>query len=138
MSTYTYTCNKHRPVEAESPRDAARIFATRIARQLHGRSASAVTLVMDCRSPDGTVSEWCAFVGVQARGESGWVGSNARFKVHMRVNHYRYATDSESGTIAAGSIECAFDKLRARITDEMIQGGATLWVEDDNGNRLTL
>lgn len=43
---------------------------------------------------------------------------------------YLYATDSAAGQIEAESLADAFSILRERITDEMIQGGATLWVAD--------
>lgn len=52
---------------------------------------------------------------------------------------YRYATDSDSGTITAASLDAAYDTLRAKITDAMIADGATLWVEDTTtGERRTL
>lgn len=52
---------------------------------------------------------------------------------------YRYATDSQTGTIEAASLEAAFETLSARITDAMIADGATLWVEDETtGERVTL
>jgi hypothetical protein len=56
----------------------------------------------------------------------------------MNSNQYRYATDSEAGTIEAASLEAAFSQLRAQITDEMIADGATLWVESADGSRLTM
>lgn len=46
------------------------------------------------------------------------------------MNQYSYATDSSSGQIEAESLAEAFSRLRDRITDEMIQDGATLWVSD--------
>ena len=54
------------------------------------------------------------------------------------MNTYSYATDSSSGTVIASSLEAAYDNLRAKITDKMIEAGATLWVEDAAGERLTL
>lgn len=55
------------------------------------------------------------------------------------MNKYSYATDSESGQIEAESLADAFSILRERITDEMIQDGATLWVaERDGSNRIEL
>ena len=54
------------------------------------------------------------------------------------MNTYSYATDSTTGTIKAVSLDAAYDTLRAKITAEMIADGATLWVEDAKGERLTL
>lgn len=55
------------------------------------------------------------------------------------TNTYRFATDADSGTITAESLDAAYDTLRAGITDEMIADGATLWVEDaTTGERRTL
>jgi len=55
----------------------------------------------------------------------------------MKTN-YKYATDAEIGTVQADSLQTAYDALRSTITDEMIEDGATLWVEDETGNRLTM
>lgn len=54
------------------------------------------------------------------------------------MNSYHYATDGASGEMLAGSLRAAYDALRARITPKMIAEGATLWVEDDAGNRITM
>ena len=54
------------------------------------------------------------------------------------MNTYSYATDSTTGTINATSIEAAYDAIRDKITNEMIEAGATLWVEDAKGERLTM
>ena len=54
------------------------------------------------------------------------------------MNSYRYATDSSSGEMMAGSLQAAYDALRAKITQAMIADGATLWVEDGAGNRITM
>lgn len=54
------------------------------------------------------------------------------------MNSYEYATDSTSGTVKADSLEAAYTSLRAKISDEMIEDGATLWVADEDGNRLTM
>ena len=53
------------------------------------------------------------------------------------MNTYRYATDAETGTVSADSLECAYDAKRAEITDAMIEDGATLWVEGNEG-RITM
>lgn len=54
------------------------------------------------------------------------------------MNTFSYATDSTSGTVTADSLAAAYDSLRSKITDEMIEDGATLWVEDESGERLTM
>lgn len=54
------------------------------------------------------------------------------------MNEYRYATDSARGTISAVSLKAAYDTLRAKISDEIIDDGAYLWVEDNDGERLTM
>jgi len=55
------------------------------------------------------------------------------------MNQYSYATDSTSGHIEAASLADAFSILSDRITDEMIQDGAKLWVaEEDGSNRIEL
>lgn len=55
-----------------------------------------------------------------------------------RFEIFRYQTDSGSGELTAGSIQAAYDSLRAKITPAMISEGATLWVEDEAGNRITM
>lgn len=63
-------------------------------------------------------------------------------KITETLNTYDYATDAESGEVEAVSVQAAYAELRAKITDAMIEDGATLWVEpaDDASNepRLTL
>jgi hypothetical protein len=55
------------------------------------------------------------------------------------MNDYTYATDAEAGIVNAESLADAYDTLRSRITQEMIEDGATLWVEDiETGERITL
>jgi hypothetical protein len=55
------------------------------------------------------------------------------------MTQYSYVTDASSGKIKAESLADAFSILRDRITDEMIQNGATLWVaEEDGSNRIEL
>lgn len=56
-----------------------------------------------------------------------------------KMSTFRYATDSSSGELSASSLDAAYTLLRAKITDEMIGDGGTLWVEDQaTGERLTL
>jgi len=51
---------------------------------------------------------------------------------------FRYATDSETGTIQSDTLESAYATLRANISDAAIANGATLWVADSEGNRITM
>ena len=54
------------------------------------------------------------------------------------MNKYTFATDSTSGKINADSLQDAYDAKRTEITDKMIEDGATLWVEDNHGDRITM
>ena len=54
------------------------------------------------------------------------------------MKNYQFATDSSSGIIEAVSLEAAYNLLRAKISDEMIADGATLWVESSDGDRITM
>jgi hypothetical protein len=56
----------------------------------------------------------------------------------MNTYSYSYATDSSSGTVKAVSLDAAYEMLRAKITDEMIADGATLWIESPAGARITM
>jgi hypothetical protein len=69
-----------RSVRADSMRDAAEIFATRLARKSYGRSAYARTLNLNSWSQDNTVGEYDAFVGYRT-GPHETTGHNARFTV---------------------------------------------------------
>lgn len=55
------------------------------------------------------------------------------------LRSYDYATDSESGTVQARTLQAAYDSLRAKIADEQVRDGATLSVaERDGGDRITM
>jgi hypothetical protein len=54
------------------------------------------------------------------------------------MNSYKYATDSETGTVNAANLDAAYAALRAKITDAMIEDSATLWVESATGERITM
>lgn len=56
-----------------------------------------------------------------------------------KMKTYSYATDSSSGSVEAATLDAAYDSLRAKISDEMLSDGATLWVaEEDGSDRLTM
>lgn len=63
-------------------------------------------------------------------------------KTNQNMKTYDYATDAEMGEIEAGTVQAAYAKLRRKLTADMIEDGATLWVENadpDSGEpRLTL
>jgi hypothetical protein len=63
-------------------RDAAEIFASRIARKHYGRSAYARTLNLNSWSQDNTVGEYDAFVGYRT-GTHETTGHNERFTVTL-------------------------------------------------------
>ena len=66
-------------------------------------------------------------------------GIEPRWNDATATNVYSFATDATSGTVHAESLQCAFDVLAAKITDDMIADGATLWVEDETtGERIKL
>lgn len=50
------------------------------------------------------------------------------------MNQYSYATDAEFGKIKAESLEKAYFILESRITDEMMENGAQLWVSEEDGS----
>ncbi len=56
----------------------------------------------------------------------------------ITAHTFKFVTDSANGTISAGSLEEAYTIARSKITPEMINDGATLWVEDEAGNRFTM
>jgi hypothetical protein len=79
----TYISAGMRAVTAESMRDAAEIFATRLARKSYGRSAYARTLNLNSWSQDNTVGEWESFVGYRT-GMHETTGHNVRFTVTLK------------------------------------------------------
>ena len=55
-----------------------------------------------------------------------------------KILYFDFATDSESGEIAAHNFAEAVQMLREMLTDEMIDDGAWGWVEDSaTGERHT-
>lgn len=51
---------------------------------------------------------------------------------------YKFATDSESGTIEAAGWNDACQKLHAMLPDSAIDNGGFGWVEDQDGERYEL
>lgn len=51
---------------------------------------------------------------------------------------FTYSTDSTSGSFEADSLQDAYSQQRAKISDAMIEDGASLWVESEDGERITL
>lgn len=56
----------------------------------------------------------------------------------IRRRSFNFKTDSESGTINAGSFDEACGKLREMYPPEIIEDGGWGWVEDHNGNRFVV
>lgn len=51
---------------------------------------------------------------------------------------YHVCTDAGTDTIYAATLEAAYEEARDKITDAMIEDGATLWVESPTGERITM
>jgi hypothetical protein len=77
-----YSSAHMRSVSADSMRDAAEIFANRLARKAYGRSAYARTLNLNSWSQDNTVGEYEAFIGYRT-GPHETTGHNERFTVTL-------------------------------------------------------
>lgn len=77
-----YTCENHRPVQAESMNEAAEVFATRKAKATYGKSAYARTCTKQSWSQDGTIGEYNAFIGYRT-GQNETTGSNVHFTVRL-------------------------------------------------------
>jgi|688.fasta_scaffold209390_2 hypothetical protein len=80
---HKYTTAGRRPVNAESMRDAAEVFALREARTLFGRWAYVRLLNCNGQSFDGRVAEWQAFVGYRT-GAGETTGRNVHLTVTLR------------------------------------------------------
>lgn len=80
MSTTRYTSAGHRPVDADSERDAAEIYALRKARAVFGGSARVAALHLNGWCGDGSFSEWSAFIGYPS-GPRETTGRNVIFTV---------------------------------------------------------
>jgi hypothetical protein len=75
-----FRCAGLRGIRSDDGREAAHIFATRLAKKKYGRSAYVRTLNVDSYSQDGSVSNYQAFVGVRT-GSHETTGSNIYFTV---------------------------------------------------------
>lgn len=82
---HTYSTAHCRSVSAESFRDAAEIFASRLARRAYGRRAYARTLNCNGYCPAGTFTEWNAFVGYRS-GQNETTGHNETFTVSVKTS----------------------------------------------------
>ena len=80
-----YTCEKHQPItNAEGIREAAQIIAMRKAKAAYGRNGYARTCVLDSYSQDGSVAEFCAFIGYRSAPYE-TTGHSVRFTVTARA-----------------------------------------------------
>ena len=78
-----YTCDSHKSVLTDSPREAAEIFALRTARKQYGKAASVGALHLNSYSSSGDVHEFTAFIGYpSARNET--TGHNIHLVVRVK------------------------------------------------------
>ena len=75
----TYSTHGRKSVQSETIKDAAGIFAARIARAEFGQCGDARTCKMDSYSQDGTYAEFSAFIGITRGNET--TGRNINFSV---------------------------------------------------------
>ena len=75
----TYSTHGRKSVQSETIKDAAGIFAARIARAEFGKCGDARTCKMDSYSQDGTYAEFSAFIGITRGNET--TGRNINFSV---------------------------------------------------------
>jgi hypothetical protein len=54
------------------------------------------------------------------------------------MNNYKFATDSECGTIKAADWNEACQKLEAMVPDSAVDAGGWGWVEDTDGERFAI
>lgn len=62
-------------------------------------------------------------------------GPRDEWHVAAETTSYRYATDSETGTIEASDFAAACRQLDAMLTTDAILNGGWGWVEDVDGDR---
>lgn len=75
-----FTCHGFRPVEAETLKDAALVFAARAARKAFGRRGYVRTCVQQAYAADMSFAEYSAFVGYST-GRNETTGHNINFTV---------------------------------------------------------
>jgi len=55
-----------------------------------------------------------------------------------KTTEFRFATDSETGTIHAETFDAACHKLDEMLTEVALENGAWGWVEDGDGERYAI
>lgn len=75
-----YTSHNMRPVTAKTIGEAAQVFAGRIARREHGRTAHVQTCIQQAITHDGTYAEFGAWVGDDKTGQC----SDVNFAVYAQ------------------------------------------------------
>ena len=78
-----YQADNHRAVDAQTASEAAQVIAARKARAEYGKAGRVGACRVESQSPDGTVSECCAFIGYVS-GLSETTGRDVRFVLHLR------------------------------------------------------
>lgn len=81
MNKTIYHSPGHRNVAAESPNQAAEVFALRKGRRAYGRAARVGALRVDGYTRDGRVHIFQAFIGYPAEG-GGTCGHDVTFNVY--------------------------------------------------------
>ena len=76
----TFTTSGHRPIKAESMKDAAEHFAGIKARARYGRRGYCRTCTISSWSQDNTIGEYSAFIGYST-GSNETTGANVNFTV---------------------------------------------------------
>ena len=71
-----FSADGFREVTADSAREAARVFATRLARKKYGRAGYCRTLRLDSWTEDSKNHTFQAFIGRAVRGEPGATTGN--------------------------------------------------------------
>lgn len=82
--TTKYTTSGMRSVHADTMREAAAIFATRMARRSYGRSGYCRTLMQQAAAQNGSLAEYRAFIGYTPAGKHN-AGSTVGHNVHFTV-----------------------------------------------------
>ena len=76
----TYTTNGCKSVTAESMKEAAQIFAQRMARKEFGKRGGCRTCTIEAYAQDGRLAEFSAFIGITRGHET--TGHNVNFTVY--------------------------------------------------------
>lgn len=88
----TYTCDNFKSVRTgeehsyiliENGKDAARVFAQRLARKQYGKRGTVAAVRMDCYAENGSYANYEVFIG-RSNDERGVTGHNEYLTVYVR------------------------------------------------------